>query len=183
VTRVFVAVRIPDPVLDAVASRVSEIEINGRRATRDQWHLTLAFLGNDADPDAVAIALAGMRGPRGRARLGGAGAFPDQRRAQVLWLGLTEGADLVRRLAAEVAERVAPLGHAADPRPFRPHLTLARYRRAADVRELVAAFGDSGIGPAWEVDAITVYESRLRAEGAVYIQRAMVPVGAGPPST
>ena len=63
-TRAFVAVRLPDAVLDAVAHRLAELSVPGRRTTRDQWHLTLQFLGDDADVDAVVAALDGLDVPR-----------------------------------------------------------------------------------------------------------------------
>ncbi len=179
-TRAFVAVRISEPVLDAVASRVSALELRGRRTPREQWHLTLQFLGDAADPDAVSAALDGIALPSGSAQIGGAGAFPDARRAQVLWLGLAEGSEVLARLAAAVAERLAALGHVPDPRPFRPHLTLARYRAPADVRPTLAAIGHAPIGPQWEVDAVTVYESRRHSSGAEYVARSTIPVAPGP---
>ena len=74
-TRAFVAVSPPDAVLDAVAARAAGVTIPGRPTTRDQWHVTLQFLGNRADVDAVAAALIGLDAERGTARLGGAGAL------------------------------------------------------------------------------------------------------------
>jgi RNA 2',3'-cyclic 3'-phosphodiesterase len=176
VPRTFVAVRLPDVVLDAVALRVSEIAVPGRRTTRDQWHLTLQFLGDDVDVGAVIAALDGIDAPGGRGQLGGGGAFPDATHARVFWLGLLEGTELLAQIAHAVAERTAPLGHEADPRPFRPHLTLARCRDATDLRPVIAAVGNDPIGPAWHVDAITVYESKRLADGARYTERARIPL-------
>jgi RNA 2',3'-cyclic 3'-phosphodiesterase len=177
VTRAFVAVRVPEAVLDAVANRVSDLAVPGRRTAREQWHLTLQFLGNDADVDAVAAALDGIEEPRARARIGGAGAFPDARRALVLWLGLVVGAEPVARLARSVIERTAPLGYVADDRPFLPHLTLARCAAPTDLRSMIASLGDAPIGPAWDIDAVTVYESRLQPGGPEYVERATVSLG------
>jgi RNA 2',3'-cyclic 3'-phosphodiesterase len=174
VTRAFVAVRLPAVVLDAVEQRVAELAVPGRRTTREQWHLTLQFLGDDADVDAVVAALEGIEAPRGRARLGGAGAFPDARRALVFWLGLVDGTDLLGRIATAVAERTNGLGYEADARPFRPHLTLARCRNPTDLRSLITAVGDDCVGPAWDVDAVAVYESERRADGARYVERARI---------
>ena len=174
-TRAFVAVRLPAVVLDAVAERVADLTIPGGRATtRDQWHLTLQFLGNHADLDAVIGAFDGFDVPGGRVRLGGAGAFPSARRGRVLWLGLAEGTDVVARLASGVAQCLAPLGYEGDTRPFRPHLTLARSARPSDLRAPVAALGRDPVGPGWEVGVLTVYESRLRSEGARYLERATI---------
>src|SRR3954454_22716335 len=157
--RAFVAARLPGAVLDAVAERLSRLSVPGRMTTRDQWHLTLQFLGNDVDLDAVASALAGLHAPRGRVRLGGAGAFPDGRRARVLWLGLSEGADLLARIADAVANRTAALGYEREDRRFRPHLTLARFRTDTDARPLIERIGNEPVGPAWELDTVSLYES------------------------
>lgn len=182
-TRAFVAVRLPEPVLDAVADRLAPLAVTGRPTTREQWHLTLQFLGDDADLDAVGDALDGIDTAGGRARLGGPGAFPDARHAHVLWLGLAHGTIEVTRLAAEVVRRVAPLGHDPDIRPFRPHITLARWRAPSDLRTLIASIGDEPVGPTWDIDAVTVYESRRRSTGADYVARATIPLPAGPLST
>jgi 2'-5' RNA ligase len=176
VTRAFVAVRVPDVVLDAVERRVSTVSIPGRRTTREQWHLTLQFLGDHADVDAVTTALEALEAPGGVARLGGAGAFPDARHARVLWIGMSEGATLLTRIAAAVAERTAALGHVADERPFGPHLTLARCRVPTDLRPAVAGIGAEPVGPPWDVDEVVVYESRRLADGAQYVERAVVPL-------
>jgi 2'-5' RNA ligase len=174
VTRAFVAVRLPDAVLDAVARRTAGLTLPGRSTTREQWHLTLQFLGDGADVDAVASALAGIDAPRGPVRFGGAGAFPAARRAQVVWLGLAAGAEVLARVADAVGGRMAALGHERETRPFRPHLTLARLRKEADVRAVIAAIGDEPVGPAWEVDAVTVFESLRGADGARYVERATI---------
>jgi RNA 2',3'-cyclic 3'-phosphodiesterase len=174
VTRAFVAVRLPDVVLDAVAERVASVSVPGRCTTRDQWHVTLQFLGDHAEVDAVVAALEGIDASGGRAQLGGAGAFPDTTRARVLWLGFADGTSVLERVAAAVVERTAVLGHEADTRPFRPHLTLARFRDPTDVRGAIATFGDEPVGPAWNVDAIAVYESERFADGARYTERARI---------
>jgi 2'-5' RNA ligase len=177
VTRAFVAVQLPREVLDAVAAQTQGVQIRGGRAmTRDQWHLTLQFLGDDADVDAVVGALDGFSVPGGHVRLGGAGAFPNARRGRVLWIGLAEGSDLVARLARAVGERLAPLGYEPEARPFRPHLTIMRCPKPADLRASIAALDAVSFGPAWSVEALTVFESRLRREGARYVERATVPL-------
>jgi 2'-5' RNA ligase len=173
-TRAFVAVRLPDVVLDAVSERVADLAIPGRPTAREQWHLTLQFLGDDVDIDAVATALEGLDASRGRVRLGRAGAFPDATRARVLWLGFFEGAHVLARIASEVAACTAPLGYESEDRAFRPHLTLARCRDATDVGSVISAIGDEPIGPEWEVHAVTVFESRRRSDGAQYFERATI---------
>ena len=76
-TRAFVAVKLPSDVLAAVSAATEGVEvIGGRKMTAAQWHLTLQFLGDDADIDAVVAALENFSVPGGRIRMGGGGAFP-----------------------------------------------------------------------------------------------------------
>jgi 2'-5' RNA ligase len=173
-TRAFVGVRLPAAVLDAVEERAASIAVPGRRMTRDQWHLTLQFLGNRADVDAVAEVLAGLDVVPAAVRIGGAGAFPRASRGTVLWLGVAEGGAWLAQLADAVMTRTESLGHERETRPFRPHLTLARCRTPADLRESVATLGDDPVGPAWRVDAVTLFESRTLRDGARYTPRAEI---------
>jgi 2'-5' RNA ligase len=177
VTRAFVAVALPAEVLAAVSVRTEALKIRGaRKMTRDQWHLTLQFLGDDADIEAVSSALNGFSVRGGRVRLGGAGAFPNAHRGRVLWIGVAEGGDVLVRLAHGVGACLAPAGYDPDARPFRPHLTIVRCASPTDLREPVASLGAEPIGGDWSVDELTVYESVLRREGARYVERATVPL-------
>ena len=174
-TRAFVAIRPPAEVLDAIDARLAGVTIvRGRATTRDQWHLTVQFLGDAADIDAVTAAFA--REPLdpgvGEIRLGGADALGNRRRARIVALRLHDEA-WTRELAAQVEQRLGPLGHARDPKEkaFLPHLTLARFREPTDLRALCAAIGSEPIGSAWAVEEVVLYESRLRPQGAQHLAR------------
>jgi len=173
-TRAFVAVSLPDAVLDALAERAARLTFPGRPTTRDQWHVTLQFLGNRADVDAVMGALTGLEAEGGTARLGGAGAFPRPARATVLWLGFVEGGPVMQRLADAVMQRTESLGYEREDRPYQPHLTLARCRTPTDLRPVVTALGDAPVGPAWTIDRVAIYESKTHRDGAQYIPRGTI---------
>jgi RNA 2',3'-cyclic 3'-phosphodiesterase len=177
--RAFVAVRPPDPVLADVGATVERVRdrLTGARwTTPDQWHLTVQFLGNRVDLDAVAGALSALRVPDGDVRLGGGGAFPSERRAKVLWLGVVEGAALLTGLAGAVGALLAPLGHEPEDRPFHAHLTLARLNRPSDARAVVAAIGPDAVGEGWRLGEVHLYESTTRREGAEYRLHATFPL-------
>jgi 2'-5' RNA ligase len=96
-------------------------------------------------------------------RLTGGGRFGSQRRPQVAWAGL-EGdvgplVDLARRLAAVARS----LRLAVEDRPFRPHLTLGRWRagRPAD-GSVVDRLADYR-GPSWPVTEVRLLDSHLGA--------------------
>jgi 2'-5' RNA ligase len=180
--RAFVAVRPPDAALAAVADAVAPVRDAGlvpgaRWTTSEQWHLTLQFLGNRADLDAVAGALEALRAAGGDARLGGAGAFKSVTRATVLWLGLVAGGEVLGSVAAAVGALLAPIGHQPEDRPYHAHLTLARLGRPADVRPAVDALGAGPVGDPWRVGEVVLYESTTRRDGAVYREHATFPLG------
>lgn len=155
---------------------MASVALRGARATtRAQWHITVQFLGDDADIDAVSPAFA--REPldldAGSVAFGSADALGDRRRAHIFALGLRDGGAWMRALTAQVEHRLAPLGDARDARlQFVPHLTLARFREPTDLRALRSAFGPEPVGPAWRVDEVVLYESVLDPEGARHTARA-----------
>jgi len=177
--RAFVAVVPPDEVLDAVGRALSRARdrVSGARwSTRDQWHVTLQFLGDRVDLDAVAEGMGGLDAGRERVGLGGAGAFPGSRRGTVLWIGAAAGAGMFERLAGTVGAALAPLGYEPDARPFHPHLTLARLRVPGDLRGGIEAVGPDPVGPEWEPSTVALVESRLSREGARYRVHKTFPV-------
>ncbi len=181
-TRAFVAIRLAPPVLDALQARVSPVPMPGGRTTpRDQRHITVQFLGDDADISACGSALAHepLDLVVGRLQLGGAVALGDARRARILALGLRVGADWVRELAGRVEARLAPLGFVRDREDeFVAHVTLARFRVPTDLRPLCAALGPEPVGPPFLVDEVVLFESVLRPQGAEHIARRVFRLGA-----
>ena len=111
-------------------------------------------------------------------RLAGGGRFGSVRRPQVAWAGLDGDVrplvDLARRLAAVAAS----LRLAVEERPFRPHLTLGRWRpgRPADGALVDRLAGYEG--PAWPVDEVRLLDSHL-GPAPTYETVAVWPVEGG----
>jgi 2'-5' RNA ligase len=79
----------------------------------------------------------------------------------VLWCGLSGDRRSLAALAASVAAAARRAGATLpdEGRPFRPHLTLARCRMPADVRNITAAL--SGFeGSPWAAGRIHLIHSR-----------------------
>jgi RNA 2',3'-cyclic 3'-phosphodiesterase len=146
--RVFIAIELPEAVkreLGALQRRLWVEPATGIKWVAPQGiHLTLKFLGWVA-PDlietiksAIAGAVAGFT--PFEIRLSGLGAFPNLRRMNVVWCGLSGDLDQLILLQRSVEKYISPLGYPTESRPFSPHLTLARLRDEVppEVREKLA---------------------------------------------
>ena len=156
--RLFVAVTPSDDVLDLVAA-LPRPEVAGLRwTTRDQWHVTLCFLGRVADESvsALAASLVRVSAPNCTATVGPAVERFGQRVLHVPVSGLSG-------LAAAVVEASASFGDPPVPRPFAGHLTLAR-SKGGDLRRFVGA----PVSAAFDVGSFTLFRSELHPHGARY---------------
>ena len=157
--RLFVAVALPAEVVDLVDALARPAVDGLRWTTREQWHVTLRFLGAVNDCAGVVRALEGIDASRREARMGPAVARFGQRVLQVPVVGLDD-------LAAAVVGVTATFGVAPDGRAFAGHLTLARTRgkRRLDLRPLAG----EQVSASWVVDDVVLYESELHPQGARY---------------
>ena len=141
----------------------------GRVTPPPNWHLTLRFLGEVAQPDydrlLYEMSIASLGEPFS-ITFGGLGAFPRPARATVLWLGASHGDGDLSQLAARVEEAVGHAGFPVEDRPFRAHLTLSRIRPAENVTRIL---DNSGlVGVKHRIGAVTLFKSHLGAGGATY---------------
>ncbi len=141
----------------------------------ENYHITLKFLGVTGES-----ALARLRDdfraldPGVRAipfTLHGLGAFPDVRRARVVWCGLDLDRAVVERVRLLIENLADKHGFRKEARPFQPHLTLARVKKEMrlppECAEFVTARKDTVFGKS-AFDRIVLFKSELRKEGPLY---------------
>ena len=168
--RLFVAVWPPDEVLDRLAA-LDRPDTKGLRWTRrDQWHVTLRFLGSMPDAAPVADALSGLDLPAAEAVLGPAVDRFGRRILHVPVAGL-------EAIAGGVVGATTGLGRPPDDRPFAGHVTLARVADRARVD--LGILAGSEIEARWPVEAICLVESRLSPHGARYEVVERFPLAGG----
>lgn len=184
--RTFVALALDAPARAALASWMAEVRpvLPGFRWTEpENLHLTLRFLGDTAPGalprlcEALAAVAAGF--PGFPLTLRGAGAFPHAGAPRVLWAG-AEGGAVLPALQSRLEERVRALGWAADTKPFRPHVTLARARDPRPRADVAAALAPVRSRP-WgivAVEDVLLMQSTLTPAGPVYTPLARFPLGA-----
>ena len=139
----------------------------------DRMHLTLHFLGavEDAVEERVRDMLAApLREAPFDVTFDRVGFFPERGSPRVLWLGIRDGLEPLRRIEQLLAGHLAL--HRDHGGPFTPHLTLARFRdrvargKIAGIARIPVAAGPS------RIDRVTLYESRLSPAGPTYVPLA-----------
>jgi len=161
--RLFLALRLPEPVLDAVEAWQSTQLGGVRRVPRDQLHVTLAFLGHRPAGELAAVV--------GELRAAAAEAAADLRLAparyretrSVAMLALDDLGGGATAFAADVQARLERIGfYRREGRPWLPHVTVARFRERPGLRLEPPAMGTFVPSDA------AAYLSRLRPGGAQY---------------
>lgn len=145
-------------------------------------HLTLKFLGENppARADAIASAVSDVAA-RHRSltmTLGGVGAFPNFRRARIVWMGVAQDPRL-ELLHHDVEVAYEALGFELEGRPFRPHLTLARLKHQLPeerLRELSRAAKRVDFQTECDVQSIDLMQSELLSSGAAYQRLLAAPL-------
>jgi 2'-5' RNA ligase len=160
--RVFVAAWPPPDVNDALG-QLSRPRLDGVRWTApDQWHVTLVFLGEVAEPrvEPLAVVLREWAGTAGPAT---ATAGPATRRLGRGGLCLpVRGLDA---LALGVRAVTGGFGNARDDHAFTGHLTLARIGRRGRIPEELVGLP---VGADWEVREVRLVASILGPSGPRY---------------
>jgi 2'-5' RNA ligase len=183
--RLFIAVLPPAEILDEVDRAMEPYRATWsdlRWLRRDNWHLTLTFLGDVDDdlPDKLAprVERAAARRDPFELSFGGAGAFPRPARASVVWADVKGDRKALGRLADSTTAAGRRAGAPPDRhRDFNPHLTLARSRRhPVDVRPLVTELS-AYAGKSWTVDAIHLVRSNLGQQENRYETLTSWPLG------
>lgn len=148
-------------------------------------HLTLKFLGEQPDgADGAVMEVLAEVAARHRPfvlDLNGIGAFPNFRRARVVWLGVAPEPRL-ELLQHDVERFCERIGHAVEGRPFRPHLTLARVRKPLPeetLRALARAARSVSHHTEVDVSSIDLMRSTLDRRGARYELVRALTLGTG----
>jgi 2'-5' RNA ligase len=185
--RLFTAIFLPEAATAAVAALPRRVS-----SPRLRWippislHLTLKFLGETRESrlpeieDALSRATSACR--PFRIGLSGGGAFPNDRRPRVFWVGISGDVVPLADLASRMASDFAEIGFPEEERAFAPHLTVARCR--ADARclpadgEAFAAAAASLSVDVFPVEAVRLVRSHLDGTGARYESLRTFPLAA-----
>lgn len=177
ILRTFLAINLPVQVKEKIGEILKGIkDIEGSKCVKSEnIHLTLKFFGN-TNPDQrlkikeALIPICRETHPF-KMTISGFGAFPNQKRPRVIWLGIKDGAKEARALSEQIEKTLAERGFNREDREFKCHLTISRpktlYAGIKMLEELKKIFKSEVIGE-FMIKSIELMKSELAPEGAKY---------------
>lgn len=165
--RLFVGIGLPPALAEALARAARTLSAAG---TRIRWtppenlHLTLSFLGQ-VEPsrlDAIEQALATLRSSALPLQLDGPGIFPS---AGILYVQVKPAPALLS-FAEQVFRAMETCGFPREPRPYAPHITLARAK--GRIQPLARGQQSPAFHQRFEAREFRLYESLTLPQGAQY---------------
>jgi RNA 2',3'-cyclic 3'-phosphodiesterase len=141
--RAFLSIDIEDESLLArvryIQSRLDQEAARLKMVETDSIHFTLRFFG-----DISTVVSERMHDRLGELRfapfditVSGVGAFPSNRRPNVIWVGVSRNHELVKNLKRTIDETLASEGYSIESK-FVPHATIARVKAVKNRDRVVA---------------------------------------------
>src|SRR5213594_1306566 len=174
--RSFISIDLDDEkILSQVESIMSSLLSLGgdlKRVERENIHLTLKFLGivSASNLEEVTSALAKVTFPPFSLEIKGAGAFPNLKRMNVIWVGIGDGWSQVELIFEQTEKLLHQLGFSRETRAFSPHITVARVKSGRKRDEIAAFLGhlvDESFGT-FPVEKVRLKQSILSPSGPKY---------------
>lgn len=185
--RTFIAVELSPEVRARIVQHIACLrrelpEVRASFSREDNLHVTVKFLGNVPVDDIPKVSEAVERATRSvssfELTVSGCGTFPPRGRPSVLWIGVGGAGNLpadpagpaianLGKLHGGIEEELAAAGFPREPRPFHPHLTIARLRHPQGASRLAELHKSLEFAPvAFEVSEVVVFKSVLLREGS-----------------
>jgi len=179
--RSFIAIDLPDEIRTELGELQKSLKAGAQNYVKwvspDSIHLTLKFLG-DIAPDKIEAITGAIREsveniPPFVLQIKGLGVFPNLKRIQIIWVGLTGNLESLQRIQKNIEENLAIIDYPEETREFTPHLTLGRVRFQPPPNEL-QKFGQLLTSTNFEstfkigVDSINIMKSQLTPRGPIY---------------
>lgn len=174
--RSFVSIDLDDEqVLSRVTSIISSLSSIGgdlKPVERNNIHLTLKFLGTISQTKLAEVksVLSQVKFEAFPLEIKGAGAFPNMKRMNVIWVGVAEGWSKVEQIFEQTEKLLQQVGFPRETRPFSPHITIARVRSSRKIDQ-IASFLEhlsSETFGTFKADRIRLKQSVLRPSGPTY---------------
>lgn len=176
--RSFLAFELPQEIRRTVSQvsqdmRKSPLDVRWTRV--ENMHLTVIFMGNISTDQLEGIGKAVTQvcqryGPY-NIFLEGMGVFGGRRNPRVVWIGLEGDLERMSIFRDDLQKQLVPFGIKEEKRPFKPHLTLGRFRKGVnagiDLNEILSRH--QGVtSPQSALGELVLFKSDLKPGGPIY---------------
>ena len=162
--RLFIAIQFDEEILDTLTDFQNELKrqgVKGNYTSRENLHITLAFIGDYGNPEDVLDAMEQLNFRPLDISLDGVGTFGD-----IFWAGLADNPQLaavVKRLRRELSDYGIPF----DKKRFSPHVTLIRKYSCVSGKEIPVSDPPQG---RMTVNRISLMRSERGRNGMIYTE-------------
>ncbi len=174
-SRLFIAISLPADVkmalqhsIDLLQQQISNKTV--RWVKPDNIHLTLRFLGDTAVSKIpqLTAALDELNAVQQSfsLQLNQLGCFPNKKHPRVLWVGLQGEIRQLIALKQAVDHTLQQVDYPLETRKYNPHLTIGRVKDSAKLGRM--KWGGDVAPQLFSVTAVTLYQSELTPNGAIY---------------
>ncbi|OUS38927.1 2'-5' RNA ligase [Rhodobacterales bacterium 56_14_T64] len=170
--RAFVAINLPEDVIDALSDLTSSLPV-GKPVYDDNLHLTLAFLGDQAEDQLEQLhhELDTLKIQPFNLDFDGLGTFGGEA-TRILFARIADSPAL-KDLHSQVRRAAHRAGMVLSRERYKPHVTLARFGRGGqwrDAERLERFIADHATAtlPSFLVAGFSLFQSTLHRDGAVH---------------
>jgi len=175
--RLFIAVDINNRSKKFIKKKLkilkSELNADFKWVKKENWHLTLKFIGEASEIDKKNLieTLKNIEfNSKGQyINFDKLGAFPEFKRAKVLYLALNKGENILKTIHKRLETETAKYDFTRDNRDYIPHLTLGRAKnKTSSISDNFKS--QKFVNIYAKIESITLYQSKLKKEGPEYIK-------------
>lgn len=168
----------PTLVLKKLKVNLEKREIPYRWVPLENMHITLNFLGevDESRLGELEILLTDAIQGFGEFELeiDHVGAFPEERRGRVIWMGVQNSISL-RDLQRRTEDKLLAAHFLQPEKDYRPHLTVARLRSPRQLTGILSPVKNLELGKL-KVKEVILYQSTLKASFPVYTPLKRIPL-------
>ena len=157
--RLFIAVPLSDAVRNSLVSyqdKLYDLGVRGNFSSKENLHITMAFIGEYSDPDSVLNALSSVTFTPIPITLSETGTFRD------LWWAGISGSPALEAVCRRIRRTLSESGIPWDRKRFSPHITLLR---KANI-EVIPPIKPDPVS--MNVDTISLFRSERGKNGMIY---------------
>lgn len=172
--RLFIALILSDETLDHINNFRASIYADDEKTkweSREKLHITLKFIG-DVEEKVIPLILTELESVLNNynkieINFTKFGIIKKYSEPKILWLGLRRS-ELLEKLHNDIDNVLADIGFDKERKSFKPHLTLLRIKRNADINKLEILRNSEIDFPGTFAEEVALIKSKLLPSGSVY---------------